>query len=314
MTIKTEKTAFVLLAFGGADSVENCESFLKNIFKGRPLSAEVIEKIRERYKLIGGSSPLLDITRAQADAIRTTLKSQWGIDYKGYVGMRFWHPFIKDTLREMAADGVERALAVIMSPFTTLATSGGYNDDVAVAVKELGAGMRVEFIKNWHLRPLFIKALIENLEIELKRFENKKDALVIFSSHSIPMTALEGDSYEMQVHQTVDRVVEKTGVDYKTAYQSRGAGPRDWMGPSVEEAIESAHKMGKKGVVIVPLGFAADHVETLYDIDILFKGCAESKGLYFARTASMNANEKLMWALSEMIAKHTDGREYAYGG
>ncbi|MBI5235593.1 MAG: ferrochelatase [Deltaproteobacteria bacterium] len=314
MTTATKKTAFVLLAFGGADSVDNCEPFLKNIFKGRPLSAEVIEKIRERYRLIGGRSPLLDITRAQADAIRSTLKAQWGIDYKGYVGMRFWHPFIKDTLKEMAADGVERAIAVIMSPFTTLATSGGYDDDVAVAVKELGAGMKVEFIKNWHLRPLFIKAIIENVEKELERFENRKDALVIFSSHSIARVALEGDPYEMQVHQTVDRIVGKMGVDYKVAYQSKGAGPRDWMGPSVEEAIEGAHKTGKKGVIVVPLGFAADHVETLYDIDILFKACAESKGLYFARTASMNINEKLMLSLSEMIAKHTDGREYAYGG
>lgn len=300
-----EKTAFLLLAFGGADSLENVEPFVRNVLKGRPVSPELIEKARDRYSLIGGRSPLLDITKAQAKAIEGLLKKE-GVDYKPYIGMRYWNPFIKDTLAQMKADGVEKAITVVMAPFYSRVALSGYVDDIEAAQRELGKVPAIEYAREWHQRPLFIEAVVDNIKKELSFFQDKKDALVIFSNHSLPMTALEGDAYEMLIHQSADEIIKRLPVDFKVSYQSKGAGPREWKGPSTEEVIEGAKKMGKKGVVVVPLGFVADHVETLYDIDILFKGIAESRGLVFRRSASLNTSAKLMELLAGIIKRHPE--------
>ncbi|MBI5885708.1 MAG: ferrochelatase [Deltaproteobacteria bacterium] len=304
MSTATQKTAVLYLAFGGADSVENCEPFIKNVLKGRPVTPEMVAKIRERYTLIGGHSPLLDITRAQAKAVDAALRAQ-GFEYPWYVGMRYWHPFIKDTLTQMKADGIERAIGVIMTPFNTIATASGYHIDVETVEEELGGTLRVEFAREWHQHPSFLKAVTSNMQAELNTFADLKDVLVIFSIHSLPVTLLEGDPYEMQIYQTAEKLMAKIPADWKIGYQSKGGGPREWMGPATEEVIDLAVKTGKKGVVVVPLGFAADHVETLYDIDILFKNYAEAKGLVFRRSASLNTNELMIKTLVDIVARHT---------
>ncbi|MBI5971413.1 MAG: ferrochelatase [Deltaproteobacteria bacterium] len=302
-----EKTAFLLLAFGGADSVENVEPFVKNILKGRTVTRELVEKAKDRYRIIGGKSPLLDITNAQAKAIEAALKKD-GVGYAPYVGMRYWHPFIAETLARMKADGVTRAVAVIMSPFITQAATGGYEMESHIALKNLGGGPKVEFTSVWHLKPLFIDAVADNLNAQLESFKDKKDALVIFSVHSLPTQATEGDPYEMLINQSAEKVVLKAPCDYKVAFQSKGAAPKDWIGPSTEDVIEQAKKTGKKGVIVVPFGFVADHVETLYDIDVLFKSFAESKGLVFKRCASLNTNPKFIAAIADVVKRHSEGR------
>lgn len=299
---KKKKKAIILLAFGGADSIESVGPFVKNIIKNRKVTPELVSKIEERYKLIGGKSPLLDTTIEQAAAIKKILADK-GLEYEAYVGMRYWHPYIKETLAQMKADGIEEAVGVIMSPFTSRVSTGGYEEDIDEWFRSPDGGRpRVEIVKNWHINDLFIEAVIENIEAELAHFENKEDALVILSSHSLPWVALEGDPYEMLVHQTVDEIARRMpSVKIKFAYQSKGAGPREWLGPATEEVIEGAAKEGRKGVVVVPLGFVADHIETLYDIDILFKGIAEKNGLVFRRTPSLNAHPKLMKLLAELV-------------
>ncbi len=299
-----KKKGFILLAFGGADSIESVEPFVRNIIKGRGVTQDLIDRTVERYKLIGGKSPLLDITLGQAAAVKKILKAQ-GLDYEAYVGMRYWHPFIKETLAKMKADGIESAVGVIMAPFTSRVSTGGYEEDIEQWYKSPDGGSpAVSIAKNWHIDDLFIEAVIENINAALKEFENPDDVLVIFSSHSLPWVSLEGDPYEMLVNQTVDEITKRMGpLHYKVAYQSKGGGPRQWLGPSTEEVIEGAAGEGRKGVLVVPLGFVADHVETLYDIDILFKGIAEKKGLVFKRSASLNSHPKLMQLVAEMVRK-----------
>ncbi|MBI5492546.1 MAG: ferrochelatase [Deltaproteobacteria bacterium] len=301
------KKAFVLLAFGGADSIESVEPFVRNVLKGRPITPELIEKTKERYKLIGGKSPLLDITRAQAEAIKKLLNKD-GLDYGAYVGMRYWHPFIKDTMRRIKDDGVEVLTAIIMSPFTSLIATGAYEKDVEEFLNSSG-GPDTAYIDRWHLNAVFLDIIAGNVEKELASFPDRKDALVIFSNHSLPLMSLEGDPYEMLINQSVEEIVKRTEpIDFQVGYQSKGAGPREWLGPSTEDLIEGAKKAGKKGVVIVPLGFLADHVETLYDIDILFKGMADSHGLAFRRTPSLNTSPGLMELLAGLIKKSGEKR------
>lgn len=302
------KKAFLLLAFGGADSIDNIGPFVANVLKGRPVTDELLEKAKDRYRLIGGKSPLLEITAAQAKAIEAVAAGQ-GLPHRAYVGMRYWHPFIKETIARMKEDGVTEAVALVMSPFLTRIATGGYQEDVKEIVKALGGAPRIEFLNPWHLNTRFIDLLAKRITEELASTD-KKDFLVIFSSHSLPMTALEGDPYELQINQTVDEVLKRTGpLDYKVAFQSRGAAPREWLGPNTEDIIEDAKKKGKKGVLIVPIGFVADHVETLYDIDILFKSIASENGLVFKRTPSFNADPVFTGMLADLAIRHIERKQ-----
>src|SRR5574340_1543336 len=160
MSDKTPKGA-LLLAFGGADSIDSVEPFIRNVLKGRPLTEELIEKTRERYRLIGGSSPLLSITEAQAKAVGGILGREGGL-YKVYVGMRYWHPFIKDTIGDMRSDGIKEAAAVIMAPFSSRVATGGYLTDVTEALSVCGGDLKIEYAQDWHREPLFIEAVAEN--------------------------------------------------------------------------------------------------------------------------------------------------------
>lgn len=303
MSDKTPKGA-LLLAFGGADSIESVEPFIRNVLKGRPLTPELIEKTKERYRLIGGSSPLLSISEAQARAVGEILNRQG--HYKVYVGMRYWHPFIKDTIKNMRSDGIKEAIAVIMAPFSSRVATGGYLTDVTEALSVRGGDLRIDYARDWHREPLFIDAVSENLKKELETFNRPDEALVIFSNHSLPEAALAGDPYVQKITETAGDIAQRLPVDYRISYQSQGAGPRVWLGPKTEEVIDEAKKLGKKGVVVVPLGFVADHVETLYDIDILFKEAASKNGLIFRRSASLNTSPKFIELVASLIKNKTE--------
>ncbi|MFQ5464811.1 MAG: ferrochelatase [Thermodesulfobacteriota bacterium] len=294
-----EKKAALLLAFGGIEKTDDIEPFLKNILRGRPVSSVMLARTRERYEKIGGRSPLLDITRAQAAAVEKKLAEK-GAAQKVYVGMRYWHPYIKDTIEEIIGDGVTRVTAAVMTPFTSPVATGGYEDDMAQIQSAGGSDIRVDFIGNWHLAPLLLEAVVDNIKVAVGDAD-PADLLVIYSSHSLPREALEGDAYEMKINQTVAVLNKMFPADHRISYQSQGTSTISWLGPSTDDMIEEAKKLGKKGVVIVPLGFVADHVETLYDIDIMYRNFAESLGLVFKRSASLNTSPKFIELLAQEI-------------
>ncbi len=294
-----EKTGVLFLAFGGAESLDDVEPFIKNVLKGRYIPSGLLEKMKERYRLIGGKSPLLDITKAQAESVGKLL----GDKYKTYVGMLNWAPYIPDVIARMKSDGIKEAVAIVMAPFTSPVATGKYDSAVEKTLVELGDTPKIKILTNWHVNRDFIAILLNKINEALSGFEDKNKALVIFSNHSLPREALEGDAYEMKIRQTTDILKDKLDVECTTAYQSQGSSNVDWLGPKTEDAIEAAKKAGKEGVVIVPLCFAADHIETLYDIDILFKATAENAGLKFARTTSLNTTPEFMTLLADVIKK-----------
>ncbi|CAG1001215.1 partial Ferrochelatase 1, partial [Anaerolineae bacterium] len=211
----------LLLAFGGADSIESVGPFVKNVLTGRIPTPELIAKAEERYRLIGGRSPLLDITTAQAKAVADILNADADAryDYRPYVGMRYWHPFIAETIGRMKADGIEEGIAVIMSPFLSLVATGAYIEDLEAAVGVHG-GPFVEMLGSFHMERAFRDLIADNIEKELAGAD-RKDTLIIFSSHSLPAVAVEGDPYEMIVRQASDFVMEKVGkADFRVAFQS----------------------------------------------------------------------------------------------
>jgi ferrochelatase len=298
----------LLLAFGTADSLENIEPFLKNVLKDRPVTEEMVKRARDRYLKIGGASPLLSITRSQAEALERELNAREK-GYSVYVGMRYWHPYIKETVREMWADGIEEATGVIMAPHPSRAATGGYKYEVEAALKDTGGVPEIRYLPDWHTHPLFIETFSDHIEEAFRSLPPKEEVLTIFSAHSLPVPSLAGDPYIKKLEETVKGLVKSTGdIDYRLAFQSKGGGPEkgeggpvEWLGPEVEKVMEEAKAMGKKGVLVVPFGFVSDHVETLYDIDIVFKGKAESLGLEFKRTASLNTSPGFIRMLAELV-------------
>ena len=298
-----KKTAVLLLAFGGADCMENVEPFITNVLKPRPVSPELLKSIKDRYTLIGGSSPLLKITTEVARDLQYSLLNALGERMKVYVGMRHWHPFIKETIEEMKADGVERVITFIMTPYATEASAGGYKTDVEAALKEIDGAPEIEFVDPWNTHIRYLEAVFQTINSAQMPFQgilDKGKITMIFSVHSLPLDRLEGDPYLDMINETIELITGRLTVfDDKLAFQSKGGGAGEWIGPSVEEVIEDAGARGQEGILIIPIGFVSDHVETLYDIDILFKEKTEALGMVFSRANSLNATDKFIATLTE---------------
>lgn len=297
-------TAILLLAFGGPDSLESVEPFLKSVLHGRPVSKEQIDRAIARYKAIGGRSPLLDITRRQAQALEDSLRNEYP-ELTVYVGMRHWHPFIKDILEEMVRDGIKRVVAVSMAPHNSKASTGGYIRAVEDALNGLNVKPEVTFVRSWHNHPQFIRALSNRIEEGLARFRRKDDLHIIFSAHSLPEKMVEDDPYVDQIHETIEAVYREIGpVKWHLAYQSRGGGPFEWLGPDAGELMEKLSNNGVKDILLVPVGFVSDHVETLYDIDTVYRAKAEGLGINFKRTESLNDHSDFIAALKAIVTEY----------
>jgi ferrochelatase len=334
--------AVLLLAFGGPEDMDSVEPFLRNILTGRPITPELVDRVKKRYALIGGKSPLPEITRRQAQLLEERLNSSLiphpssldssliphpssldssliphpsSLDssliphpssFKVYVGMRYWHPFIKETVRQIKDDGIEKVIAIPMAAQNSKASTGGYIDALNKALEEV-SGLDVRVVDAWHRNPFYVKAVAERVKESLDSFTEgvRKDVQVIFSAHSLPKKTVEGDPYETQLRETIEDVLQLLGpLNRHLAYQSKGQAPVEWLGPEVETVMEGLAREGRKDVLIVPIGFVCDHVETLYDIDIIFKKKAEGLGMNFRRAASLNDSPLFIEALADIVKEN----------
>jgi len=288
------KDAVLLIAHGSPERVEDIPQFLQNISRGRSMPESVVREVQHRYSLIG-SSPLTRITRQQADGVAREL----GVT--AYVGMRNWHPFIADTLQQMTADGVERAVAICLAPHNSRTSVGLYKqvlfgNDVPFAV---------DFVEEWHDHPLLIEAFADKLRIGWWKAsaEHGTELPVVFTAHSVPQRTIEeGDPYQMQAMETAMLVaarVPEIGL-WRFAFQSQGMSGGEWLGPTVESAIDMVRSAGHTGVFVQPIGFVCDHVEILFDIDILFRDYAGQRGMKLYRAESLNDSSLFVRALADL--------------
>ena len=300
--------ALLLLAFGGPRSLDEVEPFLTRLFRGRKPSSEQLERIKERYGLIGGRSPLLEITLKQAKALEDRLNSK-GYRFTSYVGMRYGHPLIEETLKEILRDGIREVIALPMAPFRSSASTGAYIEEVSHIRKNIGEKMEISFVVGWHLHPLFLEAIQEKIEQGLTQFtsEERKRVHLIFSAHSLPKSVVENEPYVKDIEESVREVVRKLGpLSWHIAFQSRGMGPEEWLGPDVESVLTELSRQKVRETLIVPIGFVADHIEVLYDIDVFYRQKAESMGMVLKRTKSLNFSEKFIEALSKIVEEHVN--------
>ena len=300
--------ALLLLAFGGPRSLDEVEPFLTRLFRGRKPSSEQLERIKERYGLIGGRSPLLEITLKQAKALEDRLNSK-GYRFTSYVGMRYGHPLIEETLKEILRDGIREVIALPMAPFRSSASTGAYIEEVSHIRKNIEEKMEISFVVGWHLHPLFLEAIQEKIEQGLTQFtsEERKRVHLIFSAHSLPKSVVENEPYVKDIEESVREVVRKLGpLSWHIAFQSRGMGPEEWLGPDAESVLTELSRQKVRETLIVPIGFVADHIEVLYDIDVFYRQKAESMGMVLKRTKSLNFSEKFIEALSKIVEEHVN--------
>jgi ferrochelatase len=297
----------LLMAHGSPDNLDDMAAYLQHVRGGRPTPQALVDEMRGRYALIGGRSPLLDLTRAQGKALEARLNAD-AARFRVYVGMRHWHPFIKDTVRQMVEDGIQRVVAVSMAPQYSNLSVGAYRRALETAQAELGASLEVTTVTSWHDHPRLLQAFAEAVQDVYNWISTEERARfsVIFTAHSLPQRVLaEGDPYPHEVERTAAGVAELLGLTtWEVAYQSQGATEEPWLGPTLGEIFARAATQGRRALLLVPVGFVCDHVEILYDIDILAQKVAQEKGLSLKRTASLNTSPTFIEALAQVVTSH----------
>ena len=286
------KQAVLLIAHGSPERVEDIPEFLQNISRGRPLAEEVVREVQHRYSLIG-SSPLTRITQAQAAGVEREL------EIPVYVGMRNWHPFIADTLQRMTADNVGHAVAICLAPHNSRTSVGLYKQ----VLFGQQAPFSVDFVEEWHDNPALVDAFAEKLRAGWAAAcaEQGAQVPVLFTAHSVPKrTITEGDPYEVQTRETASLVAAQIpGIgDWHFAFQSQGMSGGEWLGPTVEDTLVGLREAGHTAVFLQPIGFVCDHVEILFDVDILFKDVAARHGMKLYRAESLNDSPAFIRAVA----------------
>ncbi len=297
-----KQIGLLVMAYGGPNNIDDVEPYLLDVRGYRPTAPEIVHEVRERYREIGGRSPILEQTREQAAALEAALNTN-GQEFKAFVGMKHWHPYIKDTLVEMQAQGIKHVVGLVMAPHYSRMSIEGYFKKI----DDAGSPVEIAPIKDWHLLSGYLDALVSRVCAVLECFpaDVRAQVPIIFSAHSLPERILEWkDPYPDQLRETVDAVMQRLGDrPYDFAFQSAAISNEPWLGPDVSESIKRYAAQGQKNIISCPIGFVCEHVEVLYDIDIVYQKLAKSLGVRLERIEMVHTAPQMMTGLSELIRK-----------
>ena len=298
----TDRVGVLVMAYGTPRGLNDVEAYYTDIRHGRPPPPELLEELTARYRAIGGKSPLLEITRAQAEGIEQRLGGP-----RVYVGLKHAAPFIVDAVTDMAADGVERAAGLVLAPHYSSMSVGDYARRVTRAAEDTGWSGRFDIVKSWHLEPGYLDLLARRVKEAHGRLspQAQERSSVIFTAHSLPAGILKsGDPYPTQLAETADAVAGRAGVErYRVGWQSAGRTKDPWLGPDLLEVIGDVAAGGDKGVVVCPCGFVSDHLEVLYDVDIEAAAEAAKAGIELVRTTSPNTDPEFLDVLADVVSR-----------
>ena len=304
MSASQPRTGVLVMAYGGPSRLEEIPGYLADIRSGRPTPRSVVDEITEHYSQIGGRSPILDMSLRQAAALEAALGPE---RFFCRVGMRHWSPWIEEVVGEMEEEGIRRAVGVVLAPHYSRMNTERYFSKVEDGRRLYRAAIEFAYVKSYHDSPALIEALARRVETGLGRWPQgeRGKVHVVFSAHSLPARTLrEGDPYDAQVRETAARVAKRAGLAderWSWSYQSAGKSPEPWLGPQLEDHIPALAQRGIRDIVSVPVGFVADHVEVLYDIDIEAKAAAEKAGVRLERPPALNDDPLFIQALADAV-------------
>lgn len=290
----------LFMAYGSPATPADVPAYYAHIRGGRPPSAAQIADLVARYRRIGGRSPLPEVTRGQAAGVEQVLRDS-GLDVRAYVGMKHAAPFIADVVAVMARDGIRRALGLALAPHYSRMSVATYFTAAADAAAQHGVALR--YVATWYDHPGFVAALADRLRTAQLRFDRLESVPVVFTAHSLPERILTwNDPYPAQLRRTAELVAAAAGLrDWRFAYQSASPTGEPWLGPDLLEVLETLARDGRRAVIVCPVGFVADHLEVLYDIDVEAAERAAALGLRLVRAATAGTGADFIAALADLI-------------
>jgi len=298
--------AILVLSFGGPEKPDDVVPFLENVLRGRNVPRERMLAVAEHYYHFGGKSPINDQNRALIAGLQREL-GEHGLQLPIYWGNRNWYPLLADTLRQMRADGVRKALAFVTSIFSSYSGCRQYLEDVERARAEVEGAPHIEKLRKFYNHPLFIEAQADEVRDALGGGTLGRDALgsraaqIVFTAHSVPIAMAETSDYQKQLQESCRLVAERLGFsDWRLVFQSRSGPPgQPWLEPDIAEVVRQMDRGAD--VVVVPIGFVSDHIEVIYDLDTEAQAIALERGVNLVRAATVGVHPKFLQMIRELI-------------
>jgi protoporphyrin/coproporphyrin ferrochelatase len=294
--------AVLLMAYGSPNSLDEVGEYLRRVRAGRIPTPEEVEALKDRYRKVGGQTPLLKITLAQARALEQKLHFD-GVDSPVHVGMKHWHPFIEDVAQKIVSEGASGVIGLALTPHFSKLSIGGYADAVRIGLTRTDRSIPFTMVESWHDQGFLISALSRRVHDGIEKFRDPSGAVVLFTAHSLPKKFVQDDDpYWNQLQETSRLVAGRSGIkSWDFAFQSGGHPIESWMGPSIRDKITELSDKGFQELLVCPVGFVSDHLEILYDLDIEAKNYAFSLSMRLERTASLNDDPEFTNALASVI-------------
>lgn len=321
---KSEKIGVVLFQLGGPDSLDAVQPFLYNLFcdpdiidlpfaflfrerLAKYISTKRAPKVQGLYKRIGAKSPILKLTNRQARALERELQKT--IDAKVYVAMRYWHPLTEEVIKQIHADGISTLVMLPLYPHYSKTTTGSsMNEWNRVLAQTKTNGFETHIVEHYYDHPLYVQAIVHNINRALKRvpYKDRSNVHLVFSAHGTPIKLVkDGDPYSHHIKKTYEAVIEegRFGLEHHLCFQSK-VGPQKWLEPSLDQTIERLAKERVSHVLVVPIAFVSDHIETLSEINIEGKEEAKELGIrYFDIMPALHTNPLFVKALADLVLK-----------
>ncbi len=299
--------ALLLVSFGGPEGMDDVLPFLENVLRGKNVPIERMQTVVHHYELFDGVSPINEQNRALIAALRAELDAH-DLDLPIYWGNRNWSPYLADTLRQMADDGVRHALAIFTSAYSSYSGCRQYLEDIARAQAEIGADApQIDKLRVFYNHPGFIAANVERAQAAFEQIppERRAAAELVFTAHSIPQSMAQGSNYVVQLEEACRLIAGRAGRSaWRLVYQSRSGSPRQpWLAPDILETLRALKTEGASDVVLLPVGFISDHMEVNYDLDVEAKQLADEIGLNLIRAQTVGTHPAFVAMLRDLIVE-----------
>ena len=299
--------ALLIVSFGGPEKPEDVLPFLENVTRGRSVPRQRLFEVAKHYDHFGGRSPINDQCRALISALRSELQEH-GPQLRIYWGNRNWHPMLTDTLRQMRADGVKRALAFVTSAYSSYSGCRQYRENIAAAQAEIGDGApQIDKLRLFYNHPGFIEASADRVTEALAQFpsDGTRSVHLVLTAHSIPCSMAETSDYEKQLRETSRLVSDAAGLNsWELVFQSRSGPPtQQWLGPDIIDQLQHLRRQGVRDVLVAPLGFLSDHIEVMYDLDTEAMGVAKELGMNMVRAATVGTHPAFVRMIRQLVAE-----------
>jgi len=299
-----ERIAVLLMAYGSPNSLEDVEPYYTDIRGGRAPSPAALAELREKYRTVGVPTPLLAVSTRLAGRLQESLNhGSAGQKFTVHLAMKHWTPRIWEAFEEIASTRAERVVALVLAPHYSKISTGGYRDRVQRAIDQSGRRIDLDFVESWHLLDGYVEALADRVSAAREQFAEPDQVTVVFTAHSLPARILnEGDPYQDQLLETSEAVAGRAEVDrWRFSFQSQSQTGEPWLGPDLLDTLKRLNENGQRQALVAPVGFIADHLEILFDIDVEAKQRASELGMDLRRIPMLNDDPRLADALASLV-------------